>query len=195
MTRCELATSLLTGHAAGELEPMEEAIVVEHLAECASCRAELARERRLRELVAGLPADECPDDLTAAIVAAVDAEPTPLRLRRSRAHTWSSTLTAAAMVAAAVLLVVVLPRSQPRVETPVLPLADTASVANPEPNSWTQDELDKAREEAQWALAFTAKVIDRAEKQTIVDVMRRLQKEAYSGFRERETTTSPGGRG
>ncbi len=187
MTRCELATGLLTGYAAGELETLEAAIVAEHLAECAACRAELEREQRLRDLMTDLPDQRCPDHLTAAITAAVDADPLPRRRTPSRIHTWTGTVAAASLVAAAVLLALVLPRSTP--------LLDTAALDDPEPISWTQDELNRARDEAQWALAFTAQVIDRAEKQTIVDVMRRLQKEAYAGFRERTPSTSPGGRG
>lgn len=188
MTRCELATRMLTGFAAGELEPMEEAIVAEHLAECAACRVELGRELRLREFMGELPSAACPDDVVAAISAAVDAEPLPLRRpARSRAHSWSSTVAAASLLAAAVLLVLVLPRSEP--------LLGTAAVDQTEANAWTQADLDRAREDAQWALAFTASVIERVEKQTIVDVMRRLQAEAYAGFRERSPSTSPGGRG
>ncbi len=190
MTRCELATGMLTGYVAGELGPMEQAIVAEHLAECAGCQAELAREQKLRALMGDVPAYECPDELTAAITAAVDAEPAPRHHQRTRRfHSWSGTLAAASLVAAAVLLAVVLPRSEP--------LLDATAVSDPQPEStsWTQDELDRAREDAQWALAFTASIIDKAEKQTMADVMRRLQEETFSGFRGRSTPTSPGGQG
>jgi len=181
MTRCKLTTRHLTEYAAGELGPLERAIVAEHLAECAACRSELAREERLRESLGELSPAVCPDELTDAIMSAVDAEPMAPRRRMSVAHTWASTATVAALVAAAVLLVVVLPRPTPIPTTP----ADT----------WTQTELEQARQDAQWALAFTANIIDRSEKKTIVDVMRRLQKEAYSGFRERPASTSTGGQG
>jgi len=191
MTRCELATGMLTGYVAGELGPMEQAIVAEHLAECGACRAELAREQKLRALMSDVPAYRCPDELTAAISAAVDAEPAPERRRPriNRVHSWTSTVAVTSLVAAAVLLVLVLPPSQP--------LLDTAAVNDPLPEStsWTQDELDRGREEAQWALAFTASIIDKAEKQTMADVMRRLQEKTFSGFRGRSTTTSPGGQG
>jgi anti-sigma factor RsiW len=182
MTRCDLTTNHLTEYAAGELGALERAVVQEHLDECASCRAELARELRLRELMATLPAVDCPDAVTDAIVAAVDRQPAPGR-QPSRWRTWSSTVAAATMVAAAVLLAVVIPRDLP------IPSTDHAST------SWTQEELDQAREDAQWALVLTASIIERTEKQTIIDVMRRLQAEAYSGFRDRDATTSNGGRG
>ena len=181
MTRCNLTTRHLTEYAAGELGPLERAIVAEHLAECAACRGELAREERLRRHLGELPPAVCPDELTETIMSAVDAQPAAPRRPMSVAHTWASTLTVAALVAAAVLLVVVLPRSTP----PPTTVAD----------SWTQTELDQAREDAQWALAFTANIIERSEKKTIVDVMRRLQQEAYSGFRERPVSTSTGGQG
>jgi hypothetical protein len=229
MTRCELATGLLAGYAAGELEPLEQAIVAEHLAECAACRDELARELRLRELMSELPAAACPDELSAAITAAVDAESSaaessatensaaerageeaaeparlsprpPAPVRPGRAHSWASTLAAASLLAAAVLLVLVLPRSEPRLDPTVRP---EIVIANPTPTpttalpgaDWSQDDLDQAREEVQWTLAFTAMVIERAEKQTMVDVMRRLQEEAFAGFRERRAPTANGGRG
>jgi anti-sigma factor RsiW len=185
MTRCELTTSHLTEYAAGELGALERAIVSDHLDECAHCRAELARELRLRELMAGLPAISCPDDVVDAISAAVDGEPAPRR-HPSRFRTWTSTVAAATMVAAAVLLALVIPRDAPI--TTITP-TDHAST------SWTQEELDQAREDAQWALVLTASIIERTEKQTIIDVMRRLQAEAYAGFRDRDASTSNGGRG
>ena len=181
MTRCSLTTSHLTEYAAGELGPLEHAIVAEHIAECAACRAELIREERLRERLGKLQHAVCPDAVTAAISSAVDAGPAVMGRPMSVARTWASTATVAALVAAAVLLVVVLPPPTP----------ETVPVAN----SWTQDELDQAREDAQWALVFTANLIERSEKRTIVDVMRRLRKEAYSGFRERPASTSTGGQG
>ena len=181
MTRCNLTTSHLTEYVANELGPLERAIVAEHLAECAACRGELAREEQLRKHLGELPPAVCPDELTDAIISAVDAEPATPRRPMSIAHTWASTATVAALVAAAVLLVVVLPRPTP------LPAVDA--------NSWTQADLDQARDDAQWALAFTANLIERSEKKTIVDVMRRLQQEVYSGFRERPVSTSTGGQG
>jgi len=185
MTRCSLTTRYLTEYAAGELDapdrPLERAIVAEHLAECTACRGELAREERLRERLGELPPAVCPDELTDAIMSAVDTEPVAPRRPMSVARTWASTGSVVALVAAAVLLVVVLPRSTP----PPTTVAD----------SWTQAELDQAREDAQWALVFTADITERSEKKTIVDVMRRLQQEAYSGFRERPASTSTGGQG
>jgi predicted anti-sigma-YlaC factor YlaD len=193
MTRCELAARLLAGHAAGELEPMEKAIVEDHLAECAACRAELERERHLRELMHGLPGHACPDELTAAITAAVDAEAAVTRRRPpappSRRHAWTGRVAAAAVLAAAVLLVVLLPRPEAPTDMATAPATQTPT------GSWTQDELDRAREDVQWALAFTATVIERAEKQTMIDVMRRLQEETFSGLRDRTPPTSNGGRG
>ena len=105
MTRCNLTTRHLTEYAAGELGPLERAIVAEHLAECTACCGELAREERLRERLGELSPTVCPDELTDAIMSAVDAEPAAPRRPMSVAHTWASTVTVAALVAAAVLLV------------------------------------------------------------------------------------------
>ena len=74
MTRCNLTTRHLTEYAAGELGPLERAIVAEHLAECTACCGELAREERLRERLGELSPTVCPDELTDAIMAAPPSE-------------------------------------------------------------------------------------------------------------------------
>ena len=69
------------------------------------------------------------------------------------------------MVAAAVLLAVVLPRNIPH--STESPLPDAAIHAGAD--------LDRARAEFAWTIAYTAAVIDRTEKKSMVHVLRRLR--------------------
>jgi anti-sigma factor RsiW len=190
MSRCELITSMLAGWAAKELEPMERRIVADHLAECESCRAELAREMRLRKAVADMPLITCPDEVADAVSLAVaDDEAAARRAeRRSTARPrpvgpggWR-TWTATAAVAAAVLLVVLMPRS-----------AGDGPAGGP--GAANAAALAQARADVTWTLAFTARVIDRSEKRIMVDVLRRLRDEAFPEARELGNSTSTGGRG
>jgi anti-sigma factor RsiW len=189
MSRCEPILTMLTAHAAGELSEIEDHRVRRHLATCPACRGELARERKLRELAAETPPVRCPDQVVDSILAAVDADE---RLQRRAARraiaTWPRTMAAASMLAAAVLLALVLPRN---------PTAPTATVAETSGEAaWTQAELDEAREDVAWALAFTADIIDRTEKRSLVDALRLLQPAVRSADGPQPgAPTAPGGQG
>jgi len=176
MTRCNHIESMLTEYLSDELGPLERAIVDEHLAECLACRAELAAAREIGGGVAAMPTVNCPDHLSRDILAAVDADSAgrPWPKQRSRAGLWRRSSSPwgwaglAGTVAAAVLLAMVLPRRAP--ESPdvaALPAADSTRA--------TTVEVERARRELLWTLAYTASVIDRSEKRSIADVWRRVR--------------------
>lgn len=155
MTRCNHIGAMLTEYVSGDLTPDERTMVDDHLASCPACRAELALARDLTAGLATLPTAACPDHVSRNIMALVDADARPVH-RRQRATWWS-----AAVLAAAVLLAVVLPRHAPNPTEGVAPTSDLA--------------VDQARQDLIWTLAFTAEVIERSEMQTIANVWRQVR--------------------
>jgi anti-sigma factor RsiW len=170
MTRCQHIQDLLTGYVSDELAPLERAIVDDHLAGCAACQDELAFARDLAQAVAATPPVACPDRVTAAIDAAIDAENGTRPARRwSRRH-WlapppARAMGTAAVLAAAVLAVVLLPRppATPDVEV-VGPMTDDATT-----------EIASAKRDFLWTLAYTAAVLDHSEKRSVANVLQELR--------------------
>jgi hypothetical protein len=99
---CDDIRDLLDAYRAKELEPAERAVVANHLASCAGCRAEALAWSDLFDRTAALPRSiEPPRDLWPAVDAALDPPAKAVRLR-PRARSRSLLL-----VAAGVALVVV----------------------------------------------------------------------------------------
>src|SRR5687767_637791 len=99
---CDDIRELLDAYRANELEPTERAVVANHLASCAGCRAEALAWSELFDRTAALPRSiEPPRDLWPAVDAALDPPAKAVRLRpRSRTRPLL-------LVAAGVALVVV----------------------------------------------------------------------------------------
>lgn len=79
---CAAMTALLVHLADGALMPGDEARLHGHLAECPSCREELANQRTVRALLQGLPVDGARLGFTKRVMVAIrtDAE--------GRTRTW-----------------------------------------------------------------------------------------------------------
>jgi len=185
MTRCNHIEGMLTEYLSGELEPLELAIVDDHLDECATCRAELALARDVAAGFAALPLVGCPDQVSRDILAEVDAElagrPAPGR----RGHvSWWRTAGLAGTLAAAVLLAVVLPRRTPEP-------AQVATDPRPDTTLVTDRAVAEARQDLLWTLAYTASVIDRSEKRSIANVWRQVR----SRTPDSHAASIPGGQG
>ncbi|MFP3941176.1 MAG: zf-HC2 domain-containing protein [Thermoanaerobaculia bacterium] len=72
---CEAVRDRLDAWLDGELEVPEDRAVQAHLDDCAGCREELARARRLREALGDeLPMLACPPEVTEGVLAAVARE-------------------------------------------------------------------------------------------------------------------------
>jgi len=149
METCRNIELLLADYSAGDLDTGQKADVDGHLSACADCRAELARELDLRHTLAGLPQATCPDRVTTAILAAIDAEPVAAPQRH-----WLSRGRAYIGLAAAVLaLAVLLPRGLDLARGPAEP-------------TYTAQEIRTARKGATTALLLATQVIDRGERET-----------------------------
>jgi anti-sigma factor RsiW len=152
MSACRDQEELLTLHAAGALEPEDEARVRVHLESCAACRAELEAQRE----VLGLAALPPPTAREQALLAA---------LPRTTADAWLSTqlrqaarmrTAGALMAAAAALLLALGPVVQRRVAPPA-PLAEAELSTSPDEE--TPSELE------QWAVSDPlADALDPAEE-------------------------------
>jgi anti-sigma factor RsiW len=141
MTACRDQDELLTLHAAGALEPEEEARVRAHLESCAACRAELEAHHEVLELAALPP----PSPREQAVLAALPRT-TLSTWRRTQVQRAARLRTAGALLAAAAAVLFVLgPVVQRRTTTAPPP------VALVEPTESPAEETTSALEE--WALA------------------------------------------
>ena len=151
MNRCREIEIELAAYAAGEIDPADRDQVRSHLDGCAGCRAELAREITLRETLGGLPAASPPANLDNQIRAAIHSARTD-----SRSWWLRHRLAAAVTVAAASLaLAIILPK----------PGQDSAPQ-----QTWTDMEIAAAREEVMFTLGLTARILDRTQKNAIIEV-------------------------
>ena len=158
MNLCRDIEIELAAYTGGELGPAEHELVRGHLDGCAECRAELAREMNLRETLGTLPTADVPADLDVRIRAAIQSAGNGLPSRRYR-HRLAAALTVAA---ACLALALILPALRP--------------AAGPEPiavgprRTWTDQEIAAAREEVMFSLALTARVLDRTQKDAVIEV-------------------------
>lgn len=146
MSACQDYEELLTLHAAGALEPSEEALVRAHLETCAACRTEAQATASLLGQVA-LPA------LSSAEKEKVEALPQRVAgaWRREQVRKALRTRTVGALMAtAAVLLLMVAPsilrHEDPRI-VPSPSAGTSAAAADPEEDWETEAEFE------QWASA------------------------------------------
>lgn len=93
MSHCEYE-SKVHAYYDGELAPRERRRIEEHLAECGDCRAEMARLRRLGQLLAEVPAPASPAEMLQRLHGAVGASPERriIRLCRTVAAVAASVL-------------------------------------------------------------------------------------------------------
>ena len=151
MNHCHDIELELAAYARGELDPAQRERVASHLDGCAGCRAELAREMTLRETLGGLPTATPPADFDDRILAAIPAAGADSHPRWMRYRLAGGLTIAAASVALALIL-------------PNLP-----QDSGPQP-TWTDLEIAAAREEVMFSLALTARVLDRTQKHTVIEV-------------------------
>ena len=141
MTACRDQDELLTLHAAGVLEPEEEARVRTHLESCAACRAELEAHHE----VLGLTALPPPSPREQAVLAALPRT-TLSTWRRTQVQRAARMRTAGALLAAAAVVLFVLG-----------PVVQRHTTTDPQPPSLVEplespaEETTSALEE--WALA------------------------------------------
>jgi anti-sigma factor RsiW len=133
----------LSAQADGELSAQEQALVAEHLRECASCRALQTSEQELKaRLRRHLQPRPAPADLRAKLMAAIEPPAPPLSRRSRPAMRWIPWAAGAVLALAAILVIAVSLEHPPN---QVLAMAEsgyklasanfTPNVANPSPKA------------------------------------------------------------
>ena len=142
MSLCDETRLQLTEYAAGDLPAAEAAAVAKHLDGCPACRRELGTEQALRATLGSLPVASCPPGIG-------DFRPTAAPVRRRSPLPWGVGFAAAAG-RAAVLLGGFLDRE---------PAAEFSAA-----------EIAAARHDVIYTLGLAADVIERSQRETVVDV-------------------------
>lgn len=173
---CTAVEIQLAEYCAAELDPTEVELVEKHLATCASCRAELARERYLRGQLADLPLVSCPSQVSRRILAEISDDRQAHPSLPAAAGRRAGLVGGLAAAAAAFLLLF---------GTPDRP-------AEPE---FTQAEITAARQDLKRTLILTARIIDRTERSTVKEVFGHTLPESLNQSLKTLMTTSEGGQG
>lgn len=100
---CDRIESLLSTFIDGELSGHELRVVREHVARCPHCALELEEVRRIKALIADMPAFEPSADFEDRLVMSV-LGPEPVAARRRSALRWSAGLAACAALGAFVTM-------------------------------------------------------------------------------------------
>jgi anti-sigma factor RsiW len=124
MNACHEYEELLTLHAAGALEPDEEARVRAHLESCAACRSEAQSTARVLSGVALPPPSPAMRERTEAL-----PQQTLGAWRREQVRRAFQARMAGALLAAAAVVLLVMRPSLPRVETPRAPVSSPEAAA------------------------------------------------------------------
>jgi hypothetical protein len=164
---CPEIQLLLTEFAADELDPAAAEQVAAHVARCADCRQDLADEMVLRRSLATLPVQVGP-----AVV-----RPTAPRARRRAG--WRPVL--GGLVAAALAIAVLLPDHAPN------------APQGPSLGPYTPAQVAQARMDVRTSLALTARILEKTERHTVVDVFGRQLPQAVSGPLRSAAATPEGG--
>jgi len=170
MTRpCHDIELLLTDFAADDLAPGAAADVAAHVARCDACRTELDREMILRDVLGGLPVQAGP------------AVPLPASPVRSGGRRWQPLV--GGMIAAALALAVLIPDPAPDAPGPL-----TGGI-------YTPAEVAQARVDVRTSLILAARILERTERHTVVDVFGRQLPQAISGSLRTDSASPEGGQG
>ena len=174
---CERASERLADYAAGTLDAARRADLERHLAGCAACRDELARERTLREVLSSMPRLRCPDRVSETILAEVRRSAPGGRILRFGG--WRRA--AAGAVAAAAVLALLLAG----------PLGERETAER----AWSEEEILVARAEVRYGLALAARIIGDTEKKTMDQVFGERLPDALDETMKVLTTLLEGGQG
>lgn len=153
---CNFFAGLLAEYASGSLPPEARRTVEVHLAGCAACRAELAREEELRAVLGSLPLVSCPP-----AVSRLKSRPT----RWSRFSRWYLGGGLAAAVLMAGLFVPGIRHSSSPPQSP----------------AYTAAEVDQARHDVLATIALTAEVLESSRLQTVHNIFSRRLPQAVAG--------------
>ena len=166
---CQDIQLLLTEFADDELAAAEAEAVASHVARCGDCLTVLNQEMTLRQTLGSLPVQAGP------------TIPVPAPVSRGRHRRWQPVL--GGLVAAALALAVLIPDPAPDAPGP---LADGA---------YTTAQVAQARRDVRTSLILAARILEKTERHTVVDVFGRQLPRAVSGSIRPAPATPEGGQG
>jgi len=177
----------LTDYTAGDLTEPDRAAVENHLAQCAACRSELAREVELRTALVDLPLAQCPDSVTSFLRASLDLADTA----RAPAQSGSSApvdsfvpsgwrRTGLGLVAATLVAALLIPGLLERAREPE-PVVARANQANLAAVEFSDAEIEQARRDVVATLTLTAGILDRSRDRTVAEIFGARLPAAISG--------------
>jgi predicted anti-sigma-YlaC factor YlaD len=157
---CEDIRTLFESFLDGGLSKRERIRVKKHLKACPACRSELEREREVVDLLSALPEVKCPE----GIVQKIEEETFGREKKKSHIKRWVfggqrlrwGTLSVGVAVVAVIILLV------------VQPLGDRNQTNQVQ---YSQEEVEKAKDEAKWSLAYLARVVSETERNVVEDVL------------------------
>ncbi len=152
MLNCSKTQELLSQYATGELINPVRQQVSTHLQKCSTCRQELDTEMELLTMLGNLPLVSCPELVTDNILKVIEEEE---RQQKTFSSHWP--LAATGLLAAGLALILFLPRGE---------LMKTPNAVGTS-DSYSSLEIQAATNEARFALAKIATVINQKEKNVL----------------------------
>jgi anti-sigma factor RsiW len=155
----------------------------EHLRRCPACRDEVEAEQLLRASFAALPVISCPDAVVHGIRdVTLSASAHSVQVRRwfplTGRRRWALAPAVAAAAAVVVLALVAMPRLRRHEPAP----------------PYSRLEIARARQEAVWCLAFSARVIDLSSREAVSEVFGRQVPQAITSSLRKVMQATEGGR-
>lgn len=174
MNGCREIELELVAYCSGELDPAERDQVRRHLDDCSGCREELNREMEIRQTLGTLPLHAAPLNLEHRIREAA-TQPGATRTRIGNRGRFTAGL---ALAAASLAIALLVPALRP---------------AQGPDQDWTEAEIATARQEVMFTLSLAAKVIDRTQKNAVVNVFAdKLPRAIDDSFKMVKPTNSGG---
>lgn len=156
---CHDIEPLMDNFFEGCLDRKERSRFYSHLKTCRICRTAFEKEKEIVRQLRSLPVYECPDFIESIIKASTIHRTETLSPKEKRSINWSfiwKPVTAGVLAVAVILVFVFKP---------------DASVQEPVPVEYTQEEIEKAREQAKYSLALVANTLKQEQEQAVKDVV------------------------
>lgn len=182
---CSEYQIMMASYVGDELDEKATAQLEEHLNHCSECRAELARENQLRQTLAQMPLEVCPQRVTRKILEQIEGPESPQEKPRPipNLHRQWTSYTGWVAAAAAVFLLVVNPWAEN---------APSPESARPQ---YTAQEIQAARQDLKYSLRLTAAIIKDTERSTVKEVFGNKLSQSLSRSIKTLMTTPEGGQG
>jgi len=156
---CHDMNTLMKDFFDGRLRRRAQSRLFSHLKMCTTCRDAFEKEKEIIRQIRVLPVSQCPDFVIKSIEASTILKEKFRRRKEKEYVQWSfvwKPVTAGVFVIGLILLFTIKPST---------PIQDTI------PKTYTQEEIEKAREQAKYSLALVANTLKEEQEHVIKDVV------------------------